>query len=446
MYKKLLRRWKIKNKSSLSKGTDVAHYKKISLICISLAILFLPAPRLWSEPVKNKVVSVRTIPVTGMLTINNPEQFDQAFKTFMEKWQFPGATVAIIHKNHVIINRGYGWSNIENRTAMQPSALFRIGSVSKTITAITILYLDQLHKLSLHDPIFKLLSDVAPLPGQQKAQGVEGITIHHLLQMSAGWYMDRPQDYDPMVGPWSDTMLKQLNYSIPPSCENAARVMISQPLEFKPGSHFSYSNFNYCLLGLAINQVTNSKDYLGYESYVKQILLTPLGITQMRIGSTDLNEVVFGEVHYYAVPPANVYGYIDRELDGLPYGNTELLKKNSADGGWIASAIDLAKLLQALFQRKILDDEHFNLMVTPQSFAVTTLGKNDWKPALGWDEVGEINGHHFYLKTGSFTGTQAVIILTDEGTSYAALFNTKAQDYSAFVKELKEILFAVKVS
>jgi N-acyl-D-amino-acid deacylase len=383
-----------------------------------------------------------TLPVTCTPNSNVNRFFDQRFIHFLTLWHIPGGSVAIMQNNKLVFSCAYGFADLETKQPVTPQALFRIGSVSKTITALEILQLAQENKLHLDDKVFALLDDLTPLHHEPPNPQIYKITIRNLLQMSSGWYTDRIQDPDPLFGPWSQKMLTQLNGQTPPDCLTAARMMMTIPLQFTPGKHYSYSNLNYCLLGLIINKVTRQPNAVGYESYIQQNLLAPNGITTMRLGSTMLKNRLPNEVKYY-YPSAQepIIHQSMRLADGLPYGVTEILLKNYADGGWIASAVDLVKLLQAFHYHRILNTNMVAIMTAKPLFSKKQVGYS----AMGWDKVALQSGRKVFTKTGSFTGTQAFIMHNTHGISYAALFNTKPSDRKQFIAELKLLLATLKV-
>lgn len=379
--------------------------------------------------------SMRTpkIPVTGT-TILSP--FDIRFANFIERWRIPGASVAIMRNGQMILNHGYGYADLEKREPVQPNSIFRLGSVSKTIASVTLLKLVQDGKLGIDDKAFDVLNDLQPIRTYNPQ--IKQITIRNLLQMSSGW---QTNVIDPMFGPWTAPMLQSLTGEVPPNCETAVRMMMGMRLQFRPGTQFSYSNLNYCMLGLLTNKVTGTPyGYQSYENYVQQHLLMPFGITTMRIGDTLPQNRVPGEVKYYVYPGFNavsedIAGGLAR-TDGLPYSDSQILKKNYADGGWIASAPDLAKFLQALSSHKILSPEMMRVMLEKPAYSK----QSDNYFAMGWN-VRRINGHVYYMKTGSFTGTYAFIMQGDDGTSYATLFNIKPPQRIQFQAQLRRVLF-----
>jgi len=374
-----------------------------------------------------------TVPITGSNNLANAAEFDKKIINIMQQGQIPGGTVAIIKNNQFVVQRGYGHADIEANVIMQPNQIMRVGSVSKAITTVAIFQLVQQGKLRLDDKVFAILSDLKVSPSH--AAALKQITVRNLLQMSAGWFHDRPQDYDPLTGPWSNQMLQALDHQIPPDCVTVAKLMAQTPLDFKPGTLYTYSNVNYCLLGLIFNKITNTSGSNGYENTIQQKLLAPLAIQSMHIGYTQETKKFPKEVKYYFFGPEEMSHYIDRKLDGLPYSDTDLLHKNFADGGWVASAIDLAKLFHAVAIGTILNEQTLQLLMVPYTFS-NTPGKVH---GLGFDEIKTVDGHRYFFKTGSFSGTQALIVMSDNGNAYAALFNAKPKDHKRFVGELKKL-------
>ncbi|MBV8801597.1 MAG: beta-lactamase family protein [Gammaproteobacteria bacterium] len=375
-----------------------------------------------------KLVKKRKTPIISS------EDFDKAYLRFLQHWQMPGSSVAILKNNTFILSRGYGWADIENHRSMTPDSVFRIASVSKAITAVAIMQLVQEGKLDLNSKVYDILNDLQPLTNAIPSHRIYSINVRNLLEMSPGWISDR--GIDPMLGPWSSKMLETLHHQIPPSCETAARMMMTIPLQYTPGTQFSYSNISYCLLGLVVNKVNHISGANGYEEYVKQHLFLPYGITSMRLGDTTPGKQLENEVHYYFFDPAHsYYSNIDRLNDGLPYGQTRLLQKNFSDGGWVASAPDLARFLHALGRYDILTSKMINNMIAKPSFQ---MNPNNYF-AKGWN-VKKLYGSNFILKTGSFTGTQALVMLEENGTAYVALFNAKPSNRKIFLMQLKRLL------
>jgi N-acyl-D-amino-acid deacylase len=378
------------------------------------------------------------LPITGDNTPYESPDFNIRFVEFLRRFQIPGAAVAIMKNGEIVLSHGYGWADSENQIPVQPHSLFRVASVSKAITAVAILHLIEQGKLKLDTKVFNELEGIAPLNDMTAKSHVQQITVRNLLQMSSGWYTSGPRNLDVMFGPWPSRITHLLNDQVPPDCITATRLMMALPTHFTPGTKYSYSNVNYCMLGLILNRVTGFDGNTGYEAYVQQQILQPLGINDMHLGDTAWENRDFNEVKYYTYASSGS-DTEESNLDGLPYSNSQILKKNYADGGWVASAVSLAKFTHALGNNRILSPSMIQAMITKPSFQTKVYNYF----GMGWT-VKYIHGHRYFLKTGSFTGTSALIVQGDDGTSYAALFNAKPFDRARFYNQLESILFSYR--
>lgn len=391
------------------------------------------------------------MPVTGTTSLT---PFDQRFISLMKRWRIPGASVTIIRNGQIILAHGYGWSDAQSRQPVSPNSLFRIGSVSKAVTAVTVLKLVQEGKVRLDDKAFMLLNDLSPLNNRHNP-AIYQITIRNLLQMASGW---ETSTIDPMFGPWSMPMLNQLNdynNQLPPSCETAARLMMGIPLRYRPGTQYSYSNINYCLLGLITNKASgNPYGWQTYQNFVQQTILAPIGIYDMHIGDTLPQNRALNEVKYYTYPgftspdeeaSPDLVSELAR-IDGLPYSNSQILKKNYADGGWLASSMDLAKFLQGISNHQILSSSMLNLMLGKPTYSSYTRSRRNKNNNTNYFAMGcsvkRINNQLYWYKTGSFTGTYALIMQGPNNTSYAAVFNIKPSQRINFLAQLQRILIS----
>ncbi len=114
---------------------------------------------------------------------------DQPILAFMANNNVPGVSLAISHNGRIIYTKGYGFADRESRTRVTPASLFRLASLSKPITSITVMTLVQAHKLSLHGKVFgpkRILGDRYGKKPYRK--WVTDITVRFLLQhLDGGW-------------------------------------------------------------------------------------------------------------------------------------------------------------------------------------------------------------------------------------------------------------------
>ena len=122
--------------------------------------------------------------------------------------------------------------------------------------------------------------------------------------------------------------------------------MLGRQLDFDPGARFAYCNFGYSLLGRVIEKQTG----MSYDQATQQLVLRPAGITAMQLGRTRVQDRAEGEVRYYhhagAERVASVFLY-EKEKVAWPDGGF-YVEAFDAHGGWIASAVDLARFVTAI--------------------------------------------------------------------------------------------------
>jgi N-acyl-D-amino-acid deacylase len=281
------------------------------------------------------------MPATGRV-VSGMARFDRLLPELMRKWSIPGAAVAVSVQGRLVFARGYGWADRERGEAVQPDSLFRIASLSKSITAAAILKLVESGKLSLDDKAFRILSHLRPPRGAKVDPRIYDITIRHLLQHSGGW--DRDATFDPLFK--SEMIARAMGVPEPPGPQTIIRYMLGQPLQFAPGTRYAYSNFGYCMLRRVIEKVSGR----SYEEYVKGHVLVWARITAMRLGRTLPAHRAPKEVRYYTYPGQPLTRSVFPSLKGpvpWPYGGW-YLEGLDANGGWLASAVDLMRFVTAM--------------------------------------------------------------------------------------------------
>jgi N-acyl-D-amino-acid deacylase len=351
--------------------------------------------------------------------------FDRLMTSFLEEHQLPGAALAVARDGRLVYSRGFGWADRARREAVQPRSLFRIASVSKPITAAAVLRLVEQGKLRLHDRVFDVLHLQPPRGGKANFdERWKQVTVLHLLQHTGGW--DRDRSFDPMFV--SPDVVRELKVPPPARPEDIIRYMLRRPLEFDPGSKSVYSNFGYCLLGRVIEKVSGK----GYEDYVREEVLAPLGAKQMRLGKTLLSERARGEVKYHVRDKDTAPAIMGPDLGKpvpWPYGGW-CIESMDAHGGWIASAEDLVRFAAAFNDPstcKALGERGIRTMFAPPA---GPLGhRKNGKPkevyyACGWDvrpvgDQGQANTWH----TGLLDGTNTILVRRWDGLTWAVLFN-----------------------
>jgi N-acyl-D-amino-acid deacylase len=374
-----------------------------------------------AEPAKESVVVA-----TGKID-ENLASFDRLMTEFLKKHDIPGASLAVTKDGRLVYARGYGYADVEAKRKVQPQSLFRIASISKPITSVAILQLVEQKKLSLDDRVADVLKGTLPFKGSKRIDAqFAKVTIRQLLQHTGGW--DRSVSFDPMFR--LVDIAKELDVPSPAKIEHIIRYMKPRKLDFTPGESYAYSNFGYCLLGRVIEKVSGK----SYEAYTKQRVLAPVGIRSMRLGKTPLSSRAPNEVRYYAAKNKTGKSILGRNAGKtvpLPYG-VWAIEVMDSHGGWIASAVDLAKFAAAF------DDPGKSPLLKQESIATMfkrppgAPGKNaDGSPKAayygsGWmvRPVGNAGrGNHWH--TGSLDGTSTILVRRHDGLNWVVLFNRR---------------------
>ncbi|HSR53045.1 MAG TPA: DUF5719 family protein [Acidobacteriota bacterium] len=346
--------------------------------------------------------------------------------SILRDYDIPGASLAVGYRGRLVFSKGYGLSDREAGTEVNPASLFRIASISKPFTGLAVMHLVETGRLSLDEPAFALLENLERTFGTGPDPRLDSITIRHLLQHSGGW--DRNTTFEPMFNPFISTSAAELaGHSPPGSCRDIVRYMKGRPLQFQPGSQMVYANFGYCVLQMVIEEVSG----VGYEQYVRS-LLASMGIHGMRVGRTLPSQRYFGEVHYYDHPSAALSASIFPGVEG-PVARPDgafAVEAKAAEGGWVASAPDLVRFAQ-----------HFNGQRDPAPLSDPTVEEMLSRPSfptspgyyygLSW-EVQPSSGGRNWSHSGSMPGTSSLLFNSPSGLTFAVIFNSAPANHTQF--------------
>jgi N-acyl-D-amino-acid deacylase len=379
------------------------------------------------------------IPVTGA---GSPatQPIDRLMTNFMAKYKVPGGAAGFAHGNRLVFARGYGYADVKRLEATQPDSLFRIASLSKSLTAAAILKLAEEGKLTLDQPVFALLNLPPPTyAGAAVDPRLASITIRHLLNHTGGWNRntavnpDGGTGFDPTVN-WTVRAATDMGTTAPASAATIVRWMLGKPLQFDPGTQYQYSNFGYTVLGRIIEKVSG----MSYEEFVKT-MLARVGIRRMRIGGSRPDERVPGEVTSHDFPGAprvpSIFPH-DKGPVAQPYNFS--FQAMDAHGGWIASTVELLRFVTTLDG----GGGPLRLLSTASVSTMTARPVPPWGESeepfygMGW-MIRNTPGNWWH--DGSLPGTRSKIVRAGNGFSWVFLFNTRAEDEAGFSSDLDKL-------
>jgi len=356
---------------------------------LSGALVFLASP------------AVGIAPATDPPPAATVKKIDRDVQDVLHRYGVPGAAVMAIVAGHVSFVQAFGSRDVDRRLPIRPETFFEIGSITKQFTAASILQLQEAGKLRIDRPLSDYLPD---------APHAKEITLRQLLTHTSGLhdYLDlSPADLFRLA-------------SQPISYSNLIARVAPLPLDFAPGSRWSYSNTGYLLLGKVIETVSGET----YKSHLQRHILTPL---QMNNTYTTADEGRLPNM-------ATGYHHVDGKLERAPI----------IDPGWanaagflVAPLRDLAKWDEALRGGKVLSPESYRTMTT--SFVTTKRESTDYgfgfflNPVYGEPRIGHTGGSLGFTTADEYFLRQDVRIIA---------FTNLGDDAPEAGEALTNVLFA----
>ena len=367
--------------------------------------------------------------------------FDQFMSDFLTRFNIPGGQLAVAKDGHQVYSRGFG--HVDRKVANQsppppvePTAIFRLASSSKSLTAVAVMALVQAGQLTLNQSAFEILHDLTPPPGKHVDPRVKSITVRQLLEHSGG-LVDKPFDVQ-----FDGLRLAADAFKHPRPATNVdlIRYQLGRPLGFEPGTSYAYSNVGYNALGRIIERITKKP----YGEAVKELVLVPLQIHGMAVMTrTSPSSRLPNEVFYDdGLPDVTSYSIYEDDLEvrRYAYGGYDG-SAIDAHGGWIAGAPDLVRFLNGVggkTGKQILAPETVQTMLARPNNPFWH-GKDKYY-ALGWNVVpGKVTMTH----NGAITyATCSMIARLTGDVTVAACFNHLDPDLGAMLGGLGDGIMA----
>ncbi|MFI3261399.1 MAG: serine hydrolase domain-containing protein [Rikenellaceae bacterium] len=411
--------------------------KQLKIILFLLIVIAADVTFIIVNPIKRKPVVVLDsilVPlnhkINNMMSISEATtRFDKNVDNFLSRWDIKGATFAIMKDGELLYAKGYGYANVEKGEKADVKHIFRIASVSKLITATAIMKLHEDGKLQLDDKVFGengILNDSILLNISDKR--VKSITVEHLLRHRAGFSL---RVGDPMFNP--AIVARTLGRELPIYMDDYVEYAAEGRLRSTPGGATSYSNIGYLVLSKIIEKVTGQ----GYEEYIQQSILNPIGCYDMHISRNDVSKRMPNEVKYYEVHDAEpILSYDGTGRWAMRSAGGNDIEVLYGAGAWVSSSVDLLKFITAI-------DSNCgnNTIISKESINRMTRNIKGYLP-IGWAKV---NGSSEWQRTGSLSGSSAFIKRQSDGYTWVFVTNTSSWKGSAFTYYInKEISSSMK--
>jgi serine beta-lactamase-like protein LACTB, mitochondrial len=331
-------------------------------------------------------------------------EIESAVSKFMASTHVPGLSIAVVENGNVEWTTGFGFADLENNVPATEHTLFRLASISKSLTATGAMELVEQRKLDLDAPVQKY----CPAFPQKSAPITTRLVMGHLAGIRH--YKSESQD-DPEVGNtrhFDDPIQAGLDFF-------KNDLLLSQP-----GKQFHYSTQGYTVVGCVMEGASGSK----YTDYMMQSVLQPAGMEHTRVDDR------------FAIIPYRTRFY--QKTKSGTVENADFLDSSYKipGGGWLSSAEDMGRFEVAILSRKLINASTTEVMWTP-------LKPDEGKPngyALGWGTLTE-NGVRYVTHSGGQQGTSTDFVLAPEqGAGVVVLTNLEDIPASDLAKEILHIL------
>jgi CubicO group peptidase (beta-lactamase class C family) len=319
---------------------------------------------------------------------------DSLVNVYAQKKGFNGA-VLVAQKGNILIEKGYGYKNVAQKTKLDANSLFQYGSITKQFTSALVMYLHEKGKLNINDKLSKYFPE---LPF------ADSVTIYNLLTHTSGIF-NYTNNGDFMKTEAVKTA----------SREKIFALFNNKPLGFAPGSKFSYSNSGYSLLGYIIEKASGAP----YEKLMRQVILEPLGLKTAGFDYT------------HNTSPDRTIGYNFIKEDKFEVAGVVDSTVAYSAGSLYGSVKDLYAWHQALQKHALLSAASWQKVYTPfQS-----------KYALGWSmdsAYGRLVAQH---GGGIFGYTSMIRRFPDDDVVVIVLSNNGSQYTGEIANNLSAIVF-----
>jgi serine beta-lactamase-like protein LACTB len=351
---------------------------------------------------------------TGKLAANKQAGMQTAISHFMATSKAPSVSAAVVQDGEFVWSAAFGMADLENSVPATSQTVYRLGSISKSLTATAAMELWEHGQLDLDSPVQKYCPAFPQKPWP--------ITTRELLGHLGGirYYRVPETPYsesqsDPEVG-------NTLHFEN--GIEEGLKFFANDPLVAQPGTHFNYSTQGYTLVGCVIEGASGEK----YADYVREHVLVPAGMLQTRPDDR------------FAIIPLRARLY-SRDKSGAVV-NAEFLDSSYKvpGGGWLSSAPDMARFEAAILSDRLMNRATRDIMWTPQ---IPSDGLGRMVYGLGW-QGGTRNGVRDVGHGGSQQGASAMMLIApDARAGVVVLINSDAAGASELAAQLLEIVLGL---
>jgi CubicO group peptidase (beta-lactamase class C family) len=322
------------------------------------------------------IALVRVDAQTGPpLSPTKTKQVEALIAGAISEAKIPGLSLAIVSGDRIVYSNGFGVADLENAVPARPATVYRLGSLSKTITAVAVMRLVEHGKLDLDAPVQKYCPAFPvkqwPVTSRQLLAHLGGVRDYDRQNFLAEYFSTR-------------------HYT---NVTESLDIFKNNPLVQEPGTKYAYSTYGYNVLGCAIEGASSTT----YPTYVTDNIFKPAGMNAT--GVDDAQAIIHDRAHGYGIGK-----------DGV-LRNTGLADTSNKipAGGLVSTAEDMCRFYLALMAGKLVSPATLGQMWTAQK----TRDGQAIQYGLGW-RVGARNGGQEVFHGGAAAGFSTFLYLVPE--------------------------------
>ena len=347
--------------------------RRLAAVAFALSLLLLPATRAAAQQQPPQRLPEEKI-----------KKIEELIAAEMSKQSIAGLSVAVVTDNGVRWSAGYGFADVENFVPARAGTVYRLGSISKPITAVAVMQLAERGKLDLDAPVQKYCP---AFPVKQWP-----VTARQILGHLAGIrHYNSEAEFD--------------STRFYPSVTDGLSMFKDDPLLHEPGTKYGYTTHGYSVLGCAVEGASGAK----FGDYVRDNISVPAGAARLRVDS--VSEIILGRAQGYR-----------RASDGTLRNSP--LADNSykvPGGGFVSTVEDLARFAIAVQTAKLTKPDTLAQMFTAQKL-------KDGKETgygLGWS-VATIEGQRAVGHSGAQQRVSTFLhMLPEKGFAVVVMVNVE---------------------
>jgi CubicO group peptidase (beta-lactamase class C family) len=318
----------------------------------------------------------------------------------MEESNFPGMAIMISQQGEIKFKKGYGYADVDKKTRVIPEkSLFRIGSVSKSLTSAGLAVLVEKNMIDLDAPIQKY---VPYFPQKKHTISLRDLTCH-----VAGIRHYKGLEF-------------MMNREFP-DVKSGVELFMNDDLEFEPKTRYKYSSFGWNLVSAAIEGAAKK----GFLDYIQQNVFTPLDMQNTYAEKESFND------------PNTVAFYNQNDQQQLLYAMPVNNSYKWAGGGFLSTAEDLVK-----FANGILNNKLFSSQTREEFWTSCELADGSrTNYGLGWiDNVDDVGRKYVGHSGGSVGGTSMLLIYPEEKVVVVVLINQGQANMDNIAKKMATVV------